>query len=187
MSAAKSNATARGHSCETSESRAPWGMHYSADHSDDGETLTEKQRRFVEAYMGEAAGNGTLSAKIAGYSAKNAHAEASRLLRNAKVRAAIQARQASDPLVMTREAMMRRLSAIGRGDAVVRLCDRTTGEPVAGADGSYVHVPATVSVQIKAMEMLARVSGWFKEADDGNDRLAAFLAALQSAQSGASQ
>lgn len=53
--------------------------------------LTERERRFVEAYMGPAAGNGTKAAQMAGYgkNANTSHALASRLLRKVTVAAAI--------------------------------------------------------------------------------------------------
>ena len=52
---------------------------------DDG--LTDKRRRFISEYLIDL--NGTQAAIRAGYSASSAHVEACRLLKNAKVRAAI--------------------------------------------------------------------------------------------------
>lgn len=46
-------------------------------------TLTPKQQKFLEAYLGEANFNATAAARIAGY--KSPHPEGSRLLRNATV------------------------------------------------------------------------------------------------------
>lgn len=63
--------------------------------------LTEKQRRFVEAYMGAAAGNATEAAMAAKYA--NPAQAGSRLLRNAKILEAIKARVDADPAVKTRE------------------------------------------------------------------------------------
>ena len=57
-------------------------------------TLTEKERRFIEAYLGPCAGNGTQSAIAAGYNAPGARVRAVRLLTRANVRAAIEKRQA---------------------------------------------------------------------------------------------
>jgi phage terminase small subunit len=54
--------------------------------------LTDKQRRFVAAFLLEE--NGTKAAITAGYAEKSAAVEASRLLRNAKVAAAIEAGRA---------------------------------------------------------------------------------------------
>ena len=64
--------------------------------------LSERRRRFVDAYMGEAPGNATKAAELAGYSPKTAYAQGSRLLKNAEIRQAIDARQETDPKVATR-------------------------------------------------------------------------------------
>lgn len=66
--------------------------------------LTEKQRRFVEAYMGQAAGNATESARLAGYEGDSGtlRAIASENLTKPNIRAAIEKRINSDPLVASR-------------------------------------------------------------------------------------
>jgi hypothetical protein len=54
--------------------------------------LNPKQQRFVIAYCGdEAFGNGSAAARLAGYSAKSAYTTQNELLRNPKVRAAVDA------------------------------------------------------------------------------------------------
>lgn len=54
--------------------------------------LNPRQLRFVMAYCGdEAFGNGTRAAKVAGYSAKSAYTTQNELLRNPKVKAAVEA------------------------------------------------------------------------------------------------
>lgn len=57
--------------------------------------LTERERLFVDAYMGPAAGNGTEAARLAGYkgSAKVQQVQASRLLSKAIVQTAIAERR----------------------------------------------------------------------------------------------
>jgi phage terminase small subunit len=57
--------------------------------------LSERERRFIEAYMGPAAGNGTEAARLAGYTGtpKVLAVQATRLLSKAKVQAEIAARQ----------------------------------------------------------------------------------------------
>lgn len=57
--------------------------------------LTERERRFVDAYMGPAAGNGTEAAKLAGYkgAAKVLQVQASRLLSKAIVQSAMSDRR----------------------------------------------------------------------------------------------
>lgn len=60
-------------------------------------TLSDRERRFVDAYVGEAAGNGREAARIAGYSGTpenhNWNARGSELLDRARVREAIDARR----------------------------------------------------------------------------------------------
>jgi hypothetical protein len=67
--------------------------------------LTERQRRFVELFMGECAGNATQAALRAGYGkdAKSAAVRGHELLRNRKIQTGIQARQGADPRIATRE------------------------------------------------------------------------------------
>jgi len=57
--------------------------------------LSERERRFVEAYMGPAAGNGTEAARLAGYkgTAKVLAVQSTRLLAKANVQSAIAARR----------------------------------------------------------------------------------------------
>jgi len=58
-------------------------------------TLDLRAQRFVDAYLGSAAGNGTAAAKAAGYkgNAATLAVQSTRMLKNAKVRKAIDDRQ----------------------------------------------------------------------------------------------
>ncbi len=69
--------------------------------------LSERERRFVEFYMGEAAGNATKAASLAGYSRKTARKQGSRLLTKGHIRAAVEERAQSDPKVANREDLQR--------------------------------------------------------------------------------
>lgn len=51
--------------------------------------MTEKQRRFVEAYAKDP--NATSAAVVAGYTARSAYSAGSRMLKNAEIQAALQA------------------------------------------------------------------------------------------------
>lgn len=57
--------------------------------------LSEKERRFVDAYLGKAAGNGKQAAIAAGYSARSAEVTGSRLIRKANVVAELEKRRLS--------------------------------------------------------------------------------------------
>lgn len=75
--------------------------------------LDNRQQRFVDVYVT----NGFRERKAAieaGYAEKSAHVTASRLLKNAKIQAAISARM--EQLVMSKQETMYRLSEHGRGD-----------------------------------------------------------------------
>jgi phage terminase small subunit len=65
--------------------------------------LSERERRFVENYMGAAAGNATKAAILAGYSKKSAARIGYRLSRKVQIRQAIDERVKNDRLVWTRE------------------------------------------------------------------------------------
>ena len=67
--------------------------------------LNFKQRRFVEAYAGEASGNATEAARIAGYRSPNT--QGPRLLSNIAVQEALTVISESDSLVATREERQR--------------------------------------------------------------------------------
>mgnify|MGYP003138091560 CR=1 FL=1 len=79
--------------------------------------LTEKQRRFVEAYLGEANGNGTKAASIAGYECEDpSHFRqiAHKNLSNPKIRRAIEERTENDGSVATRKERQAFLSTVMR-------------------------------------------------------------------------
>ena len=80
--------------------------------------LSEKERRFVDAYLGSAAGNATKAARLAGYAARSAHVAAARLLKKDKVKAAIAARQAKAAASadVTAERVVQELARIGFAD-----------------------------------------------------------------------
>ena len=70
-------------------------------------TLTERERRFVEAYTGEAAGNATKAAILAGYKRTAAEKAGWRLSNNVRIVSAIDQRASKDPLIATREERRR--------------------------------------------------------------------------------
>ncbi|MEQ1896773.1 MAG: terminase small subunit [Vicinamibacterales bacterium] len=65
--------------------------------------LTERERRFVEAYLGDAAGNATKAAELAGYSATSARRIGTRLSSKDHIQQAIDVRAQRDPAVWTRQ------------------------------------------------------------------------------------
>jgi phage terminase small subunit len=78
--------------------------------------LTEKQEKFVEAYLGEANGNGTKAAKLAGYQG-DAHALgviAATTLKKRNVRIAIDSRTKNDGSIASREERQAFLTRVMR-------------------------------------------------------------------------
>lgn len=96
--------------------------------------LTEKQRRFVEAYMGEAAGNGTEAARLAGYkgSAKTLGVVATENLAKPSVRAAIDARVAADPKIATRQQRQEFWTKVMLGEEDAEMRDRLKASELLG-------------------------------------------------------
>jgi phage terminase small subunit len=112
------------------------------------EKLTEKQRRFVEAYMGEAAGNATEAAKLAGYKGNNAtlRAIASENLTKPNIASAVAERVESDPRVWGREQLQRFWTEVAEGKYQDEKLDRLRGsELLAKSQAMFVQ-----KVEIKA-------------------------------------
>lgn len=65
--------------------------------------LSQKQRRFIDFFMGEAAGNATRAAELAGYSHKTAHQIGAENIRKPQIAAAIEVLVATRPEIATRE------------------------------------------------------------------------------------
>lgn len=86
--------------------------------------LTEKERRFVEAFMGEAAGNGTQAALLAGYTKNRGSARtlAARVLAKVRVQQAIVARaqKREQTSILTAQERDEMLSRIARREEEVK-------------------------------------------------------------------
>lgn len=103
-------------------------------------SLSERERRFVEAYMGQAAGNGTEAARLAGYkgNAKVLGVQASRLLAKANIQKSVSERVKSDPLVADREERQRFLTSVIRNPEY-SVSDRLKAVDLqAKAQGDYI-------------------------------------------------
>ena len=113
--------------------------------------LSERERWFVEAYLGAAAGNGAKAVRLAGYRARpdNAKRIAYELLRSRRVRDALERRADADPLTMRRVELRRWWTACVRGESV-------EGAPAPPLDLS-------ARDRLRASELLARSSGMLIE------------------------
>ena len=116
------------------------------------EDLTDMQRKFVDAYMGEAKGNGTQSCRLAGYAGADTvlATQACRMLRLPHIRRAIDARTECDPLVAGRLERLRFLTEIMRGEVTDEKLDK---------DGCRVEVRASTADRLKALEALSKAAG----------------------------
>lgn len=118
--------------------------------------LTDKQKRFVEEYLVDL--NATQAAIRAGYSAKTAEAQASRLLRNVKVQEAVAAGQEarSARVELTQDWVLDRLREVTercmQHEAVLDQEGNPTGEYKFNAAGAN-----------KAIELIGKHLGMFKE------------------------
>lgn len=83
--------------------------------------LNDRQKRFVETYLGAAQGNATVAAKLAGYSAKTAGQIGGRLLKNVQIRKALEKAQ------QAREA--KAIAAADERDRILTEIARSNVEP----------------------------------------------------------
>lgn len=90
------------------------------------DSLTDRQRRFVHFYLGEANCNGAKAARLAGYSAENSERIAYELKSNPKVRAEID--KLMEASALSSNEILHRLSQHARAD-LADFIDMTGGAP----------------------------------------------------------
>lgn len=118
-------------------------------------SLTDKQKRFVEAYLLDP--NGKKAAIAAGYSAKTAEVAASRLLRHVEVAAEINRRREVIQIKagVTPEMVVSELAKLGFSDIRQVIAWRTVEQQVAfDAEGEPVELP-DVEITIRNSEEIA--------------------------------
>lgn len=111
------------------------------------QNLSERQRRFVEAYMGEAGGVATRAAEIAGYA--HPHVQGARLLANDRIAAAIAERQDNDPAVATRQERQAFWTRVMRGEQTITI------------NGAEKILPVEMKDRLRASELLGKTGGDF--------------------------
>ncbi|MGF2203711.1 terminase small subunit [Lactococcus lactis] len=112
--------------------------------------LTEKQKKFADYYI--ELGNATQAAIKAGYSAKYANTNASKLLQNTTIKSYIDERmeQLASERIMSAQEILERLSLIAKADIKETVV-------IANADGySKVEKPPDFKTQIQAMKELLK-------------------------------
>lgn len=163
--------------------------------------LTVKHQLFVDSFMGEAKGNATQAARLAGYSDPNA--ASGHVLKVPAVRAAIDEIMASR--VMSRDEVLDRLTAIARADLTGFFSkDPTTGKMVVDVDKAFAsgdfalveevgwteHGPKVkLPSKLEALKILGRFHGLLREEidlnvrnNDGDQIRAELIRKLQNAQ-----
>ena len=130
--------------------------------------LTLKERRFVEAYLGEAAGNATRAARLAGYkgSAITLGVVGYENLRKPQIRSAVTQIIEHDELVAGRVERLRFMTRVMRGE---ERDQRIT------ATGDVIEVRTPTQVRLRAAEKLCELAGDFREPDKDSDDLPADL------------
>ena len=128
--------------------------------------LTEKQRAFVAAYIGEARGNATQAARLAGYSGGDAACAVmgSELLRHPKVTQAIEVFR----LATARASIMDAVEAAERLTQIARGGVGPDGEPltekrvVSGGPAGFIEtdVQPGFAHQIDAIKALSKMRGY---------------------------
>lgn len=116
----------------------------------DGMSLTRKQQLFVEAYTGEARGNATEAARLAGYKGNDntLHVVGAENLQKPTIIEAIEKHDEDHPAVMDATELRAFWSTVARG-----------GDTLA-ADGEPP-MPSHMRDRLKASEMLAKSSAMF--------------------------
>jgi hypothetical protein len=122
--------------------------------------LIEKHRRFVVAYTGEAQGNATQAAIIAGYSPKSARSQASELLTKPNIIAAVQERQErlTQKADLSDTRILQELAEVG-----------------------YTKVEVNGQSKMKALELLAKHKGLLNEDTSSSNRVTVNIGFLQAA------
>ncbi|OAZ15917.1 terminase [Lactococcus lactis RTB018] len=112
--------------------------------------LTEKQKKFADYYI--ELGNATQAAIKAGYSAKYANTNASKLLQNTTIKSYIDERmeQLASERIMSAQEILERLTKIAKADITETVI-------ISGVDGvEEVKKPPDFKVQIQAMKELLK-------------------------------
>ncbi len=122
--------------------------------------LNERQKRFVDYYI--QTGNATEAAKKAGYAEASAYVHGAKLLRNAKIRAALKGRidKADDKRFADTEEIISYLTAVMRGEPTDELLINVgRGKGYTTVEKHQVKVSS--KDRLKAAEMLAKIHGMF--------------------------
>lgn len=114
--------------------------------------LTFKERKFVEAYCGEACGNARKAAELAGYIGEGLYLAQTgyQTSKRRSVQRAIRAMVEMDPLIPTRIERLRLLGEIARGESTYDALDR---------NGDVVKLQVPPRDRLAALKFLSQLAG----------------------------
>lgn len=117
--------------------------------------LTDKQKRFIEAYIGEAKMNATQAAKIAGY--KKPHVQGAQNLSKLSVYIQKATEERSSKAIMKQDEILAFFSSVARGEEK---------EKVMASNGKVEELPVSVKDRLKAAELMGKAYAMFTEKRD---------------------
>lgn len=122
--------------------------------------LTKRQKRFIEFYL--QTGNGSESARKAGYTIKNAGVAASELLKNPRVAAELNTRmkQLEEKGMAKTEEIIKYLTSVMRGEHTDEMA-MNIGIGEGKTQAEIVNLKVQSKDRLKAAEMLAKIRGMF--------------------------
>jgi len=151
--------------------------------------LPPRRAAFVRAYL--VSSNGTAAAIEAGFAAGSAHVTASRLLKDAKVKAAIAAAQrpATEAALEARERVLReleriaffdprKLAGLGAGTQALLELDDDTAAALASVSFADGEVSAKAHAKLPALVQLGRHHGLFRDREEDRAADAASIIAV---------
>lgn len=121
--------------------------------------LREKQRKFVDAYMGEAAGNATEAARLAGYKGNDVTLGqvGAENLKKPQILAAIEEIQNDSPLIASREERQQFWTSVMRGiEPDAAMGDRLKASELLGKSGADFVQKHEVEAKITEYAFTAR-------------------------------
>lgn len=140
--------------------------------------LNARQQRFVEEYIINP--NAAEAARRAGYTQDKAARQGYKLLNNPEVRAAINDRldELKTDKTLDQQALLEFLSAVVKGDVRdVQLMTRLTGKGFSVIEPHEYR--AAVKDRIRAAELLLKIHGAFREAEEKADASKMFVDTLE--------
>lgn len=117
--------------------------------------LTDKQKTFIDAYLGEAKMNATQAARIAGY--KQPHVQGAQNLAKLSdhIQQAMEAKH--DDAIMKQDEILEFFTSVARGEEK---------EQVMASNGKVQELPVSMKDRVKAAELMGKAYAMFTDKRD---------------------